>query len=316
MDRRAQPVLVVVKVALLVERHAACRVDAPLAQDAAVGGVRLGCLVCGEFTGHPRPPGRPGHDAAGERVGVDRESAILVEGFDCRAAKNEGNAGVGVGAGDFIGIGVNGRDARCPSAPGFALDGGEPVAGDVGVASSGAADERHGSVLDEVAGNGAGLVRVGGSGVVPFKRRVVADRGDGREPLAAQPLKDVLAVERIGVHVAKNPIRAPGAVVLVERQHGPSPGVVGAEPPRTGVAAFEPDVPVALRVVVVRVVRRERLVPVAAPVLLGVVRLADDGVGERPEPLRLRCRVRKDRAGRVADDPLLALPALIVDVAA
>ena len=104
--------------------------------------------------------------------------------------------------------------------------------------------------------------------------------------------------------------------MLVERQHGPSPGIVGAEPPRTGVAAFEPDVPVALRVVVVRVVRRERLVPVAAPVLLGVVRLADDGVGERPEPLRLRCRVRKDRAGRVADDPLLALPALIVDVAA
>ena len=63
VDRRAKPALVVVEVALLVERHAARRVDAPFAQDAAVGGAALRCGGNGGRLGDIGFLGRLGQDA-------------------------------------------------------------------------------------------------------------------------------------------------------------------------------------------------------------------------------------------------------------
>ena len=74
------------------------------------------------------------------------------------------------------------------------------------------------------------------------------------------------------------------------------------------------DVAVALRIVVVGVVRGERIVRVSAPALFGVVGLAQDEIGEKSESPLHRYRVRKNLVIGIADNVFFAFYTIAIEV--
>ena len=319
VDRRAESVLPVVEVPLLVEGDSARDMDATLGQEVSVCRVALGNGRYGELMRLVGLAGRAGDHSVGNRICILGQDPVFVKFLGERAPEHERHAHrVFVVARLYAMRVAHVAYSSALRTCGCRLDrhGRVSVCQPMRVARPCAPDERDSSVLYEIASLGADLVRIHGESAISGQRRVVIDSRHRRERLGLQPFKDIRAVEGACADAFKHLRRTLRAVALVERQNRPPLGVVGIEPPCAGVAAFKPDVSVALRIFVVRVVRGEGLVPVVvAPALFGMVGLAQHGVGERPEPARLGYRMREGRVVRVAQDAFLSLVPVLVDVA-
>ena len=256
---RAEAVLVVVDGLLVCDDRVIGGETRGAAEGRTVGGIGLYRLVSGECGRRGRRPSRAGATAlayqlvVGERVGVDREGAVLGKGFRDRAAHEERRAVARGGVGDLVGVGVNGRDARCPSdavpngqdarcpsAPGFALDGGVAVAGEAGVAGEGAGDEGCDAVRHDVARLGARARRVVGMARVAVKRLVAAHGHEGID-------EDRCVVQHVGDDVGEG-LRHGGVSALLHAQGLVAVLVIVGVRPGAGVAPDEARLSVAARV--------------------------------------------------------------------
>ena len=274
--RGAEPVLVVVDRLLVGDDRVAVGQADRVAENRAVGGVALNDLVGGEFVVRGLrfviravAARGAGERIAVERVGVDREDAVLVERFGDGVAHEQRRSVARGGVGDLVGVGVNGRDAHCPGAPGFLLDRGVAVAGQAGVARQGAGDEGCDAVRHDVARLGARTRRVVLVSRVAGQRLEVAH---GHEGVGERGC----VVQHVGDDVGEL-LRHGGAAALLDAQGLVAELVVVRVRPRAGVAPDEAGLTVAGGVRRVVPVVRPRPFPVPARGL-GAVGLADDGV--------------------------------------
>ncbi len=138
--------------------------DAPLAQEIAVGGVALGDGRHRVGMGPTGLPGRAGHDAAGSRMGAFSRDAVRVGGGHDLAAQDERNAcGVSVVArldGDGV-AGVADRGVLCTRRRGLDRHRRMAVRRAVRVARPRPPDERDGPAALEVTRLGAHPVGIG-----------------------------------------------------------------------------------------------------------------------------------------------------------